>query len=93
MQAKTYKSKEAVNKEWKCMVSAAEKLLAALEDFGVPEEYVLIKSSGRGLHFHIFCEGFRDDIQYKQALKTIMHISRSHNKHQTITSKSYSMGI
>ncbi len=57
------------------MVNAAQKLLAALEDIGIPEKYVFIKSSERGLHFHIFSKGFKDDIQYRQYLKTIMHIS------------------
>ncbi len=61
--------------EWKFLSKCAKKLLAALQSFGIEREYVLIKSSGRGLHFSVFTSGFRDVAQYTHALQAIMQAS------------------
>ena len=70
--SKDLQSKDAVNKQWKYMASTGEKLLTALENFGIHQDYVIIKSSGRGLHFHVYVEGIASESQYKQILLAIM---------------------
>lgn len=60
-----------VQDNWKKLQQATLQLLTALEWFGVPNEYINIKSSGRGLHVHVFTKGIRDDQQYKQVMEAI----------------------
>jgi len=65
---KDLRSKEDVKSEWNSLSKAGKKLLSALNTFGIGDEYILIKSSGRGLHFSVFTDGFRDDKQYANAM-------------------------
>ncbi|MFA5307118.1 MAG: hypothetical protein WC365_06755 [Candidatus Babeliales bacterium] len=62
------KTKEDVKAEWNTIAKAGKKLLYALNSFGVDNDFIQIKSSGRGLHFSVFCSGFRDDKQYANAM-------------------------
>ncbi|MFA5307023.1 MAG: hypothetical protein WC365_06260, partial [Candidatus Babeliales bacterium] len=61
-------SKEDIKAQWKYLSKAGSKLVGALNSFGISSEYILVKSSGRGLQFSVFCVGFRDEAQYTNAM-------------------------
>lgn len=64
-----------IKKQWKYLSKAGNKLMKALVAFGIPPEYIYMKTSGRGLQFSIFTKGFRDDKQYETALQAIQALS------------------
>lgn len=57
---------------FKKLKDAQLKLIHTLKWFGIPEDCIYVKSSGRGLHTHVFTEGFRSQGQLLQALKAIL---------------------
>ena len=69
------RDKETVKKCWPDIAKAAKKLLAAFNSFGISSDYIQIKTSGRGLHFSVFCTGFRDEKQYFDATLYIQKAS------------------
>ena len=69
------KDRDSINKHWGELSKSAKKLLAAINSFGVTDDYIQIKSSGRGLHFSVFCRGFRDSAQYILCMQLIQKLS------------------
>ncbi|MFA5307055.1 MAG: hypothetical protein WC365_06420 [Candidatus Babeliales bacterium] len=72
---KDLRSKDDVKNSWKTLEKAGNRLIGALNAFGVGNEFIQIKPSGRGLQFSVFCSGFRDEKQYNQAMLCIQKLS------------------
>lgn len=51
---------------------ATLKVIKALSWFGIPLECIIVKSSGRGFHVHVFILGVRDEAQYRAAMNAII---------------------
>jgi hypothetical protein len=72
---KDLRDKETVKAHWKDIAKAGKKLLDAFSHFGITSDYIMMKPSGRGLHFSVFCKGFRDEKQYTDAMLYIQRVS------------------
>jgi len=51
---------------------ATLKVLSVLSWFGIPKDCIFIKSSGRGVHIHVFVKGIRDRVQYQAIMEAII---------------------
>lgn len=55
-----------VNQNFKKLKEATNKVLDCLLSFRIPQEFIYIKSSGRGFHVHVFVEDIRNEKQYQE---------------------------
>jgi hypothetical protein len=78
-------SANQINQNFKPLKKAVEQLFETIISLKIPQDYIYIKSSGRGFHVHFFCEGVHDEKQYQQFAEIIVDASKLPN----VKSKEY----
>lgn len=78
-------SENQINQHFKNLKKAVEQAIETLVSLKIPQEYIFIKSSGRGFHIHVFIEGIHGDKQYQDFADAICEATKLPN----VKSKEY----